>query len=102
MQQILTLQAKEGMALAKDVMTAENRVLCGKGTVLTSTLIARFLKMDIVQLTVEGHPLSAPGEKTLQEELQEIEGRFSEVNKVPPLAYLKKRIMKKLVESRGQ
>jgi len=101
-QQILTLQAKDGMILAKDVMTAENRVLCGKGTVLTSTLIERFQKMDIVQLTVEGHPISSPGEKTLQEELQDIEARFSDVNKVPPLAYLKKRIMKKLVESRGQ
>ena len=102
MQQILTLQAKEGMILAKDVMTAENRVLCGKGTTLTPTLIERFHKMDIVQLTVEGHPISFPGEKTLQEELQDIESRFSEVNKVPPLAYLKKRIMKKLIESRGQ
>lgn len=102
MQQILTLQAKEGMVLAKDVMTAENRVLCGKGTALTATLIERFHKMDIVQLTVEGHPISSPGEKTLQEELQDIESRFSEVNKVPPLAYLKKRIMKKLIESRGQ
>lgn len=102
MQQILTLQAKEGMILAKDVMTAENRVLCGKGTTLTATLIERFHKMDIVQLTVEGHPISSPGEKSLQEELQDIEARFSEVNKVPPLAYLKKRIMKKLVESRGQ
>jgi len=101
-QQILTLQAKEGMVLAKDVVTAENRVLCGKGTILTSTLVERFHKMDIVQLTVEGHPISSPGEKTLQEELQDIEARFSEVNKVPPLAYLKKRIMKKLVESRGQ
>ncbi len=102
MQQILTLQAKEGMSLAKDVLTAEGRVLCGKGTVLTPTLIERFHKMDIVQVTVEGHPISSPGEKSLQEELQEIEERFSEVNKVPPLVYLKKRIMKKLVESRGQ
>lgn len=102
MQQILTLQAKEGMALAKDVLTAEGRVLCGKGTVLTTTLIERFHKMDIVQLTVEGHPVSAPGEKTLQEELLDIEDRFSEVKNVPPLVYLKKRLMKKLVESRGQ
>lgn len=102
MQQILTLQAKEGMALAKDVMTPEGRVLCGKGTVLTATLIERFHKMDIVQLTVEGHPLSSPDDKTLQEELQEIEERFSEVKGVPPLVYLKKRIMKKLIDSRGQ
>lgn len=102
MQQILTLQAKDKMVLAKDVMTPEGRVLCGKGTVLTISLIERILKMDIVQVTVEGHPISTPGEKTLQEELQEIEERFSEVNSVPPLVYLKKRIMKKLVDSRGQ
>lgn len=102
MQQILTLQAKEGMILAKDVMTAEGRVLCGKGTELTQTLIERFHKMDIVQITVDGHPITTPGEKSLQEELQEIEARFSEVNKVPPLVYLKKRIMKRLVESRGE
>jgi len=101
-QQILTLQAKEGMVLAKDVMTAENRVLCGKGTPLTASLIERFLKMDIVQVTVEGHPISSPGEKTLQEELHDIEARFSEVQKVPPLVYLMKRIMKNLAESRGQ
>ena len=102
MQQILTLQAKEGMSLAKDVMTPEGRVLCGKGTPLTTTLIERFHKMDIVHLTVEGHPVETPGEKTLQEELMEIEARFSEVKNVPPLVYLKKRLMKKLVESRGQ
>jgi hypothetical protein len=58
--------------------------------------------MDITHLTVEGHPINSPGERTLQEELQDIEDRFSEVNKVPPLAYLKKRIIKKLIESRGQ
>lgn len=102
MQQILTLQAKEGMILAKDVMTAEGRVLCGKGTELTQTLIERFHKMDLVQITVDGHPITTPGEKSLQEELQEIEARFSEVSKVPPLVYLKKRIMKRLVESRGE
>ena len=102
MQQILTLQAKEGMALAKDVMTPEGRVLCGKGTVMTTTLIERFLKMDIMHITVDGHPVNTPGDKSLQEELREIEERFSEVKTVPPLVYLMKRIMKKLVESRGQ
>lgn len=101
MQQILTLQAKEGMTLAKDVMTAEGRVLCGKGTILTATLLERFLKMDIVQITVDGHPISIPGEKSLHDELMAVEERFSEVKSVPPLMYLKKRIMKKIVDSRG-
>lgn len=100
-QQILTLQAKDGMILAKDVLTSDGRVLCGKTTILTSSLIARFEKMDIAQITVEGHPLHIPGEKSLQEELREIEERFADVTSVPPLMYLKKRIIKKMVESRG-
>ncbi|MDA8159165.1 MAG: hypothetical protein M0T76_00350 [Desulfobacteraceae bacterium] len=102
MQEILTLQAQEGMTLAKDVMTPEGRVLCGKGTVLTPSLLERFLKLDLTHVTVEGHPLSVPGEKSLAEELREIEERFSEVNNVAPLVYLKKRLMKRLVDSRGQ
>lgn len=101
MQQILTLQAKDGMVLAKDVMTPDGRVLCGKGTVLTSAIINRFEKMDISQVTVEGHPVHVSGEKSLEEELVALENRFSEVTSVPPLMYIKKRIMKKMVESRG-
>ncbi|MBA3014233.1 MAG: hypothetical protein FP815_04680 [Desulfobulbaceae bacterium] len=101
MQQILTLQAKDGMILAKDVLTSDGRVLCGKGTVLSSSLLARFEKMGIAQVTVDGHPVTIPGEKSLQEELLEVEERFSEVKSIPPLMYLKKRIMKKMVESRS-
>ena len=102
MQQILSAQAEEGMVLAKDVMTPEDRVLCGKGTVLTDSLLDRLEKMDIVYITVEGHPVEIPGEKSLKEELRDIEERFSKVKKVPPLMYIKKRIMQKMIESRGQ
>ena len=102
MQQILSAQAKEGMVLAKDVMTPEDRVLCGKGTVLTESLLDRLEKMDIVHITVEGHPVEIPGEKSLKEELRDIEARFSKVKKVPPLMYIKKRIMQKMIESRGK
>nr|MBF0222478.1 hypothetical protein [Desulfobulbaceae bacterium] len=101
MQQILSAQAKEGMVLAKDVMTPESRVLCGKGTVLSTTLLDRLEKMDIVHVTVEGHPVELPGEKTLKQELQAVEERFSDVTQIAPLMYIKQRIMKKLVESRG-
>ena len=102
MQQILSAQAKEGMVLAKDVMTPEDRVLCGKGTLLTASLLDRLEKMDIVQITVEGHPVKIPGEKSLKAELRDIEERFSNVKEVPPLMYIKKRIMQKLIESRGK
>ena len=102
MQQILSSQAKEGMILAKDVMTPDDRVLCGKGTVLTAVLLDRLIKMDIIQITVEGHPVKVAGEKSLQEELADIEARFSLVTKVPPLMDIKKRLQQKMIDSRGK
>ncbi len=102
MQQILSAQAKEGMTLAKDVMTAEDRVLCGKGTLLTAALLDRLEKMDIMHIAVEGHPVEIPGEKSLKEELRDIEARFSKVTKVPPLMFIKKRLMQKMINSRGK
>ncbi len=102
MQQILCQQAREGMVLAKDVQTPEGRTLCGKGTALTETMIARFVKMEISHVAVEGHPVKVEGEKTIKEELQDIETRFSRVKHVPPLMFLKKRIMERMVASRKE
>ena len=100
MQQILSLQAAEGMILAKDVETPEGRILCGKGTALTAGIIDRILKMDISHITVEGHPVAVEGEKSLEQELRDIEKRFSKVKHVPPLMYIKKRIMQRKAASR--
>lgn len=100
MQQILSMQATEGMVLAKEVQTAEGRVLCGKGTTLTPAILDRIIKMDISQITVKGHPVKVEGEKSLKQELEDIEKRFSRVTKVAPLMYLKKRIMQRIVASR--
>ncbi len=52
-------------------------------------------------MAVEGHPVEVPGEKTLKQELRDVEKRFSNVTKIPPLMYLKKCIMQKIVQSRG-
>jgi len=101
MQQILSAQAKEGMVLAKDVELPDGRVLCGKGTPLAPPLVERLLKMDIAHIMVEGHPIAVAGEKTLKEELRDMEERFSEVTKIPPLMYIKKRLMKNLIASRS-
>lgn len=90
------------MVLAKDVQTLEGRILCGKGTVLTEAMIARFVKMDISHIAVEGHPVKVEGEKGLKEELQDIEKRFCRVKHVPPLMFLKKRIMERMVASRKE
>ena len=100
MQQILSMQAAEGMVLGKDVLTADGRILCGKGTTLTPTIIERIKRMDISYITVEGHPVPVEGEKTLEQELRDIEERFSRVKHVTPLMYLKKRIMQRKAASR--
>ncbi len=102
MQHILTGQAEEGMVLAREVKTPEDRVLCGAGTELTLSLIERLKQMEISHITVEGHPVEIEGEKTIQEELLEIEERFSRVTETPPLMYLKNKIMERAVASRNE
>jgi len=100
-QRILLAQAGPGMILAKEILNPDGMVLCGGGTALSEALIERLVNMDVVDVTVEGHPVNIEGEKTLQEELQEIDLRFHRVEDIAPLMYLKKRIQAKLVASRN-
>lgn len=101
MQQIVIALAAEGMILAQDVLTPEGRVLCGKGTELSAGLIERLKRMEISSITVEGHPLEVAGEKSLEEELRDLDARFSRVEKIAPLRYLKKKIREKMIASRS-
>ena len=101
MQRILLAQAEPGMILAKEILNPDGLVLCGAGTELSDTLLGRLASMDVIDVTVEGHPVNIEGEKTLQEELQEIDLRFQRVEDIAPLMYLKKRIQAKLAASRG-
>jgi hypothetical protein len=101
MQQILTAKAAAGMILAKDVLTPDGRVLCGKGTELSGALLERLARMEVTHITVEGHPVQVEGEKSLSEQLREIDRRFQRVEKIAPLMYLKKRIKERLVASRS-
>ncbi len=90
------------MILARDVLTPEGRILCGKGTELSSGLIERLKRMEISHIAVEGHPVQIEGEKTVEEQLQDIVERFSKVEDIPPLMYLKKRLMERLLMSRSK
>ncbi|MBU0481373.1 MAG: hypothetical protein KKG47_09740 [Proteobacteria bacterium] len=100
MQEILTAQAAEGMVLARDVMTPDGRVLCGKGTALSDNLIERLKKMEISHVLVEGRPVAVEGEKSLADELLDIDRRFRKVEDTPPLMYLKKKVKEKMIASR--
>ena len=101
MQRILLAQTAPGMILAKEIFNPDGMVLCGAGTTLTPSLIERLASLDVVDVTVEGHPVIIEGEKTLHEELREIDLRFHRVEDIAPLMYLKKRIQAKMVASRG-
>ncbi len=89
------------MILAKEILNPEGMVLCGAGTPLSEALIERLANMDVVDVTVEGHPVNIEGEKTLNEELEEVDLRFQRVEDIVPLMYLKKRIQARLAASRS-
>lgn len=79
MQKIPLMLAKAGMILARDVFRGDSPIgmpICGKGTELTNSLIARFDNMDVQTIHVVGHPLWEEGESSFDDLLRELDGRF--------------------------
>jgi hypothetical protein len=92
MQRIPIYQAKPGMVLAKDVRKEEDEVsppICGKGIVLSESLLARLERMGIQALSVEGHPVTMEGDQTVEELLMALDKRFSKVMGDPLMIKLK-------------
>ncbi len=82
MQKIPLMRAAADMVLARDVFRGDNpsgMPICGKGTVLTDSLIARFELLDIQSVYVEGHPLWEDGDTTLDDVLCDLDRRFKKV-----------------------
>lgn len=91
MQKIPLMLAKAGMKLARDIFRGDSPVgmpICGKGTELTDSLIARFENMDVQCVHVEGHPVWEEGESTFDELLQELDSRFAKTRHEPHNAVL--------------
>ncbi len=105
MQKIPFSLAKPGMVLAKDVTKADNPngpPICGKGLVLTESLIERLAKMDIRSITVQGHQVRMEGEKTLDEDLEALERRFRFASDDPLTEKLRNIYRACLIRSRGE
>ncbi|MEW6429012.1 MAG: hypothetical protein AB1568_13360 [Thermodesulfobacteriota bacterium] len=96
MQKILLEQAADGMVLAREIVSGEGRILCGRGTVLSAALLDRLQRMDITTVTVEGHPVADPDRKTPEQQIAEIEERFSRVDDIPALMRIKKRLVDRI------
>jgi hypothetical protein len=82
MQKIPLMLATADMVLARDVFRGDNPTgmpICGKGTVLTDSLLARFEHLDIQSVYVEGHPVWEDGDHSLDDVLQDLDKRFKKV-----------------------
>lgn len=82
MQKIPLMLTKEGMVLARDVFRNDSATgipICGKGTVLTESLITRLDHMDVQSVYVSGHPVWADGDRSLEDMLQDLDRRFEKV-----------------------
>lgn len=82
MQKIPLMLAEAGMVLARDVYRNDNPTgipICGKETVLTNVLITRLDRLDVKTVYVEGHPVWADGDRSLDDMLLDLEKRFEKV-----------------------
>jgi hypothetical protein len=86
MQKIPLMLSKAGTTLARDVFRGDSPVgmpICGKGTELTDALIARFEVMGVQTVHVEGHPVWEEGERSFNDLLRDLDGRFSKTLQNP-------------------
>jgi inorganic pyrophosphatase/exopolyphosphatase len=99
MQKISLKQATAGMVLAKPVENDRGMTLCGAGTELTKDTIDRLIRMEVKRITVEGHPVdTGQEEKSLDQLLKELDGRFEKVVDDPLMKKIKSMISQVLTE----
>ncbi len=104
MQKIPFSLAQPGMILARDVIRADKPngpPICGKGLVLTESLIERLANLEVQSITVHGNPLGIDGVKTLEEDLESLERRFRLVSDDPLAEKLKNVYRDYLVRTSG-
>lgn len=86
MQKIPLMLATADMILARDVFRGDSPAgmpVCGRGTVLTDSLIARLDHLDIQSVYVEGHPVWEDGDRSLDDVLRDLDKRFEKVSDDP-------------------
>jgi hypothetical protein len=104
MQKIPLMLAKVGMILARDVFRGNSPIgipICGKGTLLTDALIARLDNMDVQTVYVEGHPVWEDGERSVDDIVRELDGRFIKSRQEPLNAVLYDIYKAYLIKSMG-
>lgn len=80
MQKIPLNLATADMVVARDIFKNDSpsgMPICGKGTVLSGSLISRLQQMGVQSLYVQGHPIHQEGDRSLDDQLADLERRFS-------------------------
>lgn len=91
--------AVQGMKLAKPITNEQGMTLCGEGTELTEALINRLSNMEVTHIVVEGHPVdTGKPEKNLDQLVEELHARFSQVEMDPIMSKIKAIILERLKE----
>lgn len=86
MQKIPLMLAAADMVLARDVFRGDSPAgmpICGKGTTLTDSLIARLEHLDVQSIYVEGHPVWEEGDRTIDDVIHDLDIRFQKVMNDP-------------------
>jgi len=85
------------MKLAKAVKNKRGMILCSQGTELTEAVLDRLSDMEVKQITVEGHPVdTGASEKSLQQQIDELQARFSQVEGDPLMMKIKDIFLERL------
>ena len=99
MQKIPLDRAVPGMVLAKAVENDRGMTLYGAGTELTEKAIARLSGMEIVKITVKGHPLDmGHGTQNMEQQAEALHRRFRKVRHDPLMGKIEDAFLKVLKE----
>jgi hypothetical protein len=104
MQNIPIALAAAEMVLAKEIRRPDNPSgppICGKGVILSLPLIMRLRDMGVQTVTVEGHPVVMPGDKPLEEQLEQLDRRFRKVMNDPLMVKLKEIYRDQIIRAMG-
>ncbi len=102
MQHLPLALAQPDMVLARPVpnpLQPDGFPLCGAGTVLTAGLIGQLGSRGVGMVTVEGHPVTLPGEPTLDDLLTALDQRFARAAQDSRMAMLQRLFRQRLTRA---
>jgi hypothetical protein len=103
MQRVPLDLVKPGMVLAKPILNEKGMALCGEGAELSAAMLERLKRMDVSFVTVKGHPVDlGVEEKSKEQLLAEMQGRFIHVEGDPIMELIKASIGRAIMSAQDE